>query len=82
MHLTCPRINTTTTGDTEEDTPDIVLEDDEEDDPALTGELTEEDMHSKTPLPYNKLLKMFDLIHSEPIERLYTYLIFYEAIFR
>ena len=65
-----------------QDTPDIILEEEEEIDPALAGELTEEELNAKTPLPYNKLLKKFDLLHNAPIERMYTYLVFYESIFR
>ena len=80
--LAPPEGATETDGTSEDGTPDIILEDDEEEDPALSGELTEEDLHSKAPLPYNKLLKRFDLLHNGPIERLYSYLVFYEAIFR
>ena len=65
----------------EDDKPDILLEEAEED-PALTGELTEEELQSKKPLPYNKLLKKFDVLHNSPVERMYKYLMFYEPIFR
>ena len=65
----------------EEDIPDLILEEAEED-PALTGEVTEEELQSKTPLPYNKLLRRFDVLHSNPVERMYKYLMFYEPIFR
>ncbi|XP_053382148.1 uncharacterized protein LOC123562231 [Mercenaria mercenaria] len=62
----------------EEDGADITLEEDTDE---LT-ELTEEDLASNAPLPYNKLLKKCDLLHSSPLDKLYKYLFFYEAIFR
>jgi len=39
-------------------------------------------MASNAPLPYNKLLKRGDLLHSAPLDKLYKYLFFYESIFR
>ncbi|XP_052262941.1 uncharacterized protein LOC127866462 [Dreissena polymorpha] len=61
-----------------EDSADIKLQDDPEE---LTA-LTEEDMATSAPLPYNKLLKKCDLLHSAPLDKLYKYLFFYESIFR
>lgn len=39
-------------------------------------------MVTNEPLPYNKLLKKCDLLHSAPLDKLYKYLFFYESIFR
>lgn len=45
-------------------------------------ELSEEDMETSAPLPYNKLLRKCDLFHSPPLDKLYKYLFYYDSIFR
>lgn len=62
----------------ENDGADIIFEEDTDE---LT-ELTEEDVESNEPLPYNKLLKKCGLLHSAPLDKLYKYIFFYESIFR
>ncbi|KAL4239723.1 hypothetical protein ACF0H5_000526 [Mactra antiquata] len=62
----------------ENDGADIIFEEETDE---LT-ELTEDDVASGDPLPYNKLLKKCDLLHSAPLDKLYKYIFFYESIFR